>query len=143
MTELWPDGSAPLADFEIREYDLTVLDVGPNRLQVARVLRRAGWSLQGVGDVLSGLANWIRATGLTSAHQLAAVGAVLEVETRVYLVPRSGNASQLVSDTSRRMGPGYTVSRRDQVAGWARQHMDNGGTTIYATGCAPCDGGLR
>lgn len=109
----------PLEEFEIREYDLTILDVGANPLQVGMIMHKAGWSYQAVQDLLSGLANWIKAKGLTSAHQLAAAGVTLDVQTRVYRVHVHGNASQLISDTTRRLGPGYSASRRDLVAGWA------------------------
>lgn len=116
---------------EETEFDLCIISVGPNRLQVGMILRRGGWSYGGIKMLLAGEVNGIKATGLVSAHQFAAAGAVIEVQTRVYrlTIPLGDFVTsdrdleyerELVSDTTRIIGPGYTIARRDLPAEWAR-----------------------
>lgn len=114
---------------EEREVDLVILCVGPNRMQVAKILRRGGWSYQGIREVLIGLVNWIKATGLTSAHQLASVGMTLRVEEKVCRRQFAGwdglmpaySAAAPFSTSVRFFGPGYTISRRERPRRWAEE----------------------
>jgi hypothetical protein len=113
------------------DIDLVILCVGPNRMAVAKILRRAGWSYQGIRDVLVGLCNWLKAKGLTTAHQLADAGMTLRIEEKVTrrslghfksdcAEPAYGSPT-LISATVRFFGPGYTFSRRELPRRWAKE----------------------
>lgn len=114
--------------YEEREIDLTVLSIGNDRIAVAKVLRAAGWSYQGVREVLTGLVNWFQASGLVTAHKLAEAGMVLHVEDRVYRLtypwvgaePLPGER-YLASFHEYEIGPGHTTSRRGIARDWARE----------------------